>query len=524
MSDIAIGAACMIGSLLLIQTGMHIGVALMLLSFVGVWTIKGGVVAGKLLASSAATSISSEVFGVIPLFVIMGLLVSATGMGRDTFDVAARILHRIRGGLGISTVAANTVFAACTGTSIASASVFTKVAVPEMVRHGHTPGFSVGVVAGSSVLGMLIPPSLLMIIFGVIANTSIGDLFKSGVVPGILLAVAFCITILLLGHFRGRFVFSDPGAQASYRGPLEDAPWWLVLLKFLPICILIAVVLGGIYGGAFTPTEAGAAGALAAFVIALVRPTVLAGPVSLVLIRLLPLCILIALVLGRILWVVANRIEEGLIASVPPLASAAAGAVVAVLLVAYRRPLLARFGGNGHGALTLRTFWEVTLETGRVTAAICFLLMAAMLYAQMLTLSGLPYAVGQWLQTAELSFPLVLVGYLIVVVLMGCFLDSLSIMLILLPFVLPVIDGFGVNLIWFGLITIIAIEIGLLTPPLGVAIFVVKANLDDQRITPWQIFKGTFPMTLTMVVVLALCVFFPWLSLVLVGGSQWTWW
>ena len=181
----------------------------------------------------------------------------------------------------------------------------------------------------------------------------------------------------------------------------------------MPICLLVAAVLGGIYGGLFTPTEAGGAGALAAFLIGLARRE-----------------------------------------------------------------------------LSVGKFWEVALETGRVTAAICFLLMAAKLYSQMLTLSGLPYAVGQWLQTAGLSFPVVLVGYLLVVIVLGCFLNSLSIMLIVLPFVLPVIDGFHINLIWFGLITIIAIEIGLITPPLGVAVFVVKANLEDQRITAWQIFPG----------------------------------
>ena len=438
----------MVGCLVLIQTGMQVGVALMLLSFVGVWAIKGSVIAGKLLASSAATSIASEVFAVIPLFVIMGLLVSVTGMGRDTFDVAARLVGRIRGGLGIATVAANAAFAACTGTSIASASVFTKMAVPEMIRHGHTADFSVGVVAGSSVLGMLIPPSLLMIIFGVIANTSIGDLFKSGILPGIVLALAFSVAILLLGYMRQQFVFADPARRTSdYRGTLNDAPIWLLLWKFMPICLLVAAVLGGIYGGLFTPTEAGGAGALAAFLIGLARRE-----------------------------------------------------------------------------LSAHKFWEVALETGRVTAAICFLLMAAKLYSQMLTLSGLPYAVGQWLQTAGLSFPVVLVGYLLVVVLLGCFLDSLSIMLIVLPFVLPVIDGFHINLIWFGLITIIAIEIGLITPPLGVAVFVVKANLEDQRITAWQIFRGTAPMTMTMVLVLVLCVLFPWLSLVLVNGGGWSWW
>jgi len=447
MSDVAIGAICLAASLVLIQSGMNIGVALMLLSFVGVWWIKGLVIAGKLLASSVATSIASDAYAVIPLFVLMGLFVSATNMGRDTFDVAARLLRGLSGGLGIATVAANAVFAACTGTTIASASVFTKVAVPEMARHGYTPNFSVGVVAGSSVLGMLIPPSILMIIFGVIANVSIADLFTSGILPGILLAVAFCATIVLLGHFRTDFVVVDKRAlRGRYAGTLDDAPAWLLGVKFLPIVILVGTVLGGIYGGFFTPTEAGGAGALAAFLIAIARRE-----------------------------------------------------------------------------LTLKLFWAVALETGRVTAAICFLLMAAALYSQMLTLSGLPYAVGQWLETSNLGFIPVLLGYLLVVVFLGCFLDSVSIMLIVLPFVIPVFDSFGVNLVWLGLISIIAIEIGLLTPPLGIAVFVVKANLEDQRISAWDIFKGTAPMTLTMVLVLTLCVLFPWLALVLVG-QRWSWW
>ena len=165
----------------------------------------------------------------------------------------------------------------------------------------------------------------------------------------------------------------------------------------------------------------------------------------------------------------------------------------------------------------------MALETGRVTAAICFLLMAAALYAQMLTFSGLPYAVGQWLESADFGFLPVLLGYLLVLVLLGCFLDSVSIMLIVLPFVIPVFDSFGVNLVWLGLISIIAIEIGLLTPPLGIAIFVVKANLEDQRISAWDIFRGTMPMTLTMAFVLLLCVLFPKLALFLVG-QHWSWW
>ena len=448
MSDLVIGAVCLGFSLILIQTGMNIGVALMLLSFVGVWAIKGPIIAGKLLSSSVATSIANDAFAVIPLFVLMGLFVSVTNIGRDTFDAAALLLARVRGGLGMATVAANSVFAACTGTTIASASVFTKVAVPEMVRHGHTMRFSVGVVAGSSVLGMLIPPSILMIIFGVIANVSIADLFKSGIVPGILLAVCFCVTISLLCYFRPGFVSDRPQDMGGHDiGRPFGQTVRYVLAKLVPIVILVGTVLGGIYGGFLTPTEAGGAGALAAFLIALARRE-----------------------------------------------------------------------------LTLKAFWDVALETGRVTAAICFLLMAAALYAQMLTLSGLPYAVGQWLQNAELPFIALLAGYLLVLLVLGCFLDSVSIMLIVLPFVIPVFETFGVNLVWLGLISIISIEIGLLTPPLGLAVFVVKANLEDSTIRPWDIFMGTMPMTLTMAVVLLICVLFPWLALVLVGNAGWSWW
>ena len=230
------------------------------------------------------------------------------------------------------------------------------------------------------------------------------------------------------------------------RERFDDVSNLTLIVKMIPICVLIGIVLGGIYGGFFTPTEAGGAGAFAAFLIGVIR-----------------------------------------------------------------------------GEISLKVFWDVALETGKVTAAICFLLMAAQLYSQMLTFSGLPYAVGQWLQGAGLSFLVVLFGYLAVVLLLGCFLNSLSIMLIILPFVLPVIDGFGVNLVWFGLITIIAIEIGLLTPPLGLSAFVVKANLGDANITTWQIFTGTMPMTITMGLFLLLVVFFPSVSLVLLGRS-WSWW
>ncbi len=198
MTNFEIGLYSIVAVLIIIQTGLHIAMAMMVVSFVAVWGMKGSVVAGKLLALAAAEKIASYGFGVIPLFVMMGLLVAAGDIGKDTFYAASRLLHRLKGGLAISTVGANAVFAAVTGSSIASASVFTKVAVPEMVRHNYNPRFAVGVVAGSSVLGMLIPPSMLMIIYGIVTETSIGDLFIAGIIPGVLLALAFILLILVM--------------------------------------------------------------------------------------------------------------------------------------------------------------------------------------------------------------------------------------------------------------------------------------------------------------------------------------
>lgn len=434
MTDGMIGLLCILGSILLIQTGMHIAVSLMFLSFIGVWIVRGERVAGNLLARSAYDSMALDALGVIPLFVLMGLLVAASGIGRDTFDVASRLLRRIRGGLGMATVAANAVFAACTGTSIASASVFTRISVPEMIRYGYQPRFAVGVVAGSSVLGMLIPPSLLFIIYGIIANASIGHLFIAGIMPGILLSAAFMLVIWMMARFSERSVFVESYAAAKELERVHTlAMEGSMLLKSIPVLVLIGIVLGGIYLGFFSPNEAGAVGALAAFIIGMIRRV-----------------------------------------------------------------------------FTPKGLLEVALETGRVTAAILFLLMSAQMYSQMLTATGLPQEFAGWVQQANLSYPVLIIGYLVVLIVLGTFLDSLSIILIVVPFALEIIPR--TELIWFGVITVIGVEIGLLTPPLGIACFVIHANLDRKDISIWDIFRGAMPFTATMVVVLALIAIFPWIA------------
>lgn len=436
MSDQAIGLASIVAILLLIQAGLPIALALMATAFGGVWLMTGNIdIAGNLAAMAMAESISSYTFGVIPLFMLMGLLISISDVGHDTFAVARQLFRRLRGGVGMSTVAANAVFAAVTGTSIAAAAVFTRIAVPEMMRIGYTGRFSVGVVAGSSVLGMLIPPSLLMIIFGIIAEVSIGALFTAGILPGLLLALCYLLLITGLIRLRPGFV----GREVALQDPREDTtplmPPTELIAKSVPIAALILLILGGIYGGIFTPTEAGAVGAGGALLIALAK----------------------------------------------------------------RR-------------LTFQSFWQVLSEAGHVTAAILILLISAHLYSRMLAMSGLPAEVAGWALASGFSLSVILLLYLVGVILLGTILDAVAIILIMVPLVLPTLIANDVNLIWFGIMTIIAVEIGLLTPPLGLSCFVVKANVDNNAVRLSDIFAGAFPFALTMAGVLA--AIFLWPSIV----------
>ena len=436
MTGLEIGFLTLAGMMLLVWLGLHVAVALGLTSFVGVWLLKDDLgVATSMLAQGASDSIASHIFGVVPLFVLMGFLVSIADIGKDAFEVANQGLRRLRGGLGIATVAANAVFAAITGISIASAAVFTRVAVPEMLRYGYTPAFATGVVAGSSVLGMLIPPSLLMILYGFLAEVSVGSMFMAGVVPGLLLAVTYSVGIMLMARFWPSYVGGRSEGDAvgvTLMGAREMTG------KLLPIVLLIAVVLGGIYAGFFTATDAGAVGAAGALAIAL--------------------------------W---KRKLDG------------------------------------------KKFWQVLVETGHVTVSVSFLIIGASLYPRMLALSGVPqFLVGE-IGAAGFGPFAFLAIYILLIVILGCFIDSSSILLIVLPLMLPIASGFDMNLIWFGIVTIVAVEIGLLTPPFGLSVFVIKSTLNDSAITLRTIFMGALPFAFIMLLTLILLVIFPQLTLAL---------
>ena len=220
MTGFEVGLLSVIAILVLIYAGLYVPVALGLVSFISVWLLRGTLEAPiYILTLAASNSLEDYIFCVIPLFVLMGLLVSQCELGRDIYEVANHALRRLKGGLGVATVAANAGFAAITGVSIASAAVFTRVSVPEMLRFGYQPRFAVGVVAGSSVLGMLIPPSVMLIIYALITEQSVADLFTAGIVPGILLSLAYAVAIVAMAHFMPGYVGGEAMAPPNLRQP-----------------------------------------------------------------------------------------------------------------------------------------------------------------------------------------------------------------------------------------------------------------------------------------------------------------
>jgi C4-dicarboxylate transporter, DctM subunit len=439
MSSLEVGLLSVVAIILLVYIGTYVAVALALVSLLSVWYLRGDfMVAQSLLISSAEESIANYVLGVIPLFVLMGLLVSESDIAKDSYEVANRVFAKVRGGLGIATVAANTVFAAVTGVSIASAAVFTKVSLPEMLRYGYHPRFAVGVVAGSSVLGMLIPPSVLLIIYAILAEQSVGTMFIAGVVPGLLLAGCYCVLILAMAYLSPQHVYKD-GNPTPVPAAEAGVPVFWAMRKMFPAVLLIALVIGGIYGGVFTATEAGGAGAAVTLVIAMVRRK-----------------------------------------------------------------------------LSLPGFWRLIKETGNITATILILVVGATLYSRMLGISGLPTQLGSWVSAVKLSLPMILIVFLLILLLLGTIIDSISIILITVPLFLPLLKPFGVDLVWFGIVTVVAVEIGLLTPPFGISVFVVKSSLKNQDISLSDIFIGAAPFAVTMFLVVMLLIAFPGLSTMLV--------
>lgn len=431
MDPLTIGMMSVVAIVILVYLGLYIPVALGLVSFASIWIMSGKpILAFNFLKVAVGDGVTEYNFATIPLFTLMGLLVSKARLGRDIYDVMNSTFRRVLAGIGMATVGANAIFAAVTGSSIASASVFTKIAVPQMLRYNYNKRFAVGVVAGSSVLGMIIPPSAMLIIYSFVAEVSVGDMFLAGIIPGLILTAVYMVAISLMARFWPSFIGTDIKADsipAMDRGEMFRKAW--------PIVALIFVVLGGIYTGWLTPVEAGAAGASLAMFVAIVRRSI-------------------------------SRQE----------------------------------------------FWETLVETGHITAAILLLIAMASFYSRMLGYAGLPNQLDSLLQEWDLSFFQIMLLYVILMLVLGTLLDTASIILIVVPLFITLIETMELSLIWFGIVTVIGAEIGLLTPPLGISCFVIKSTLNDPNISLKDVFLGSLPFAFLMLLVLIVIIQYPILS------------
>lgn len=395
------------------------------------------------LASAPFESASTYSLVVIPMFILMGVLVSNAGVLRDLFSFANRLTRRIPGGLGVATVLSAAGFAAVTGSSAAAVATLGRLCVGEMRRHGYSVQLAAGIVAASGTLGILIPPSIVLVIYGVLTGESIGLLLIGAIIPGLLTAAVYILTIVLRVVLLRRKV--DPAASVVEPTEEEIDPVEVPagrkhsrLQEYeaaFYILVVFLVVLGGIYSGVFTETEAGAMGALCALVVLLLR---------------------------------ASRTELGLV----------------------------------------RSFTAALRETASVTSMIFALLLGGTVLTLFLVTSRVPTDLADWVGGLQVDGLVVVLVFLVILLILGGFLDGVSILLLTVPLAYPVVvTELGFSGIWFGILVVKMIEIGLLTPPFGINVYLVAGVVKGVRVE--DAFRGAFPFVLAELAVVAILILFP---------------
>ncbi len=390
-----------------------------------------GVTRGWAPAFASAVQVVEETgfaytLSVIPLFVLMGNFVARAGLAHELFHAAYAFIGHRRGGLAHATVAACAGFGAICGSSIATAATMSKVAYPSMQKLGYSDAMSTGVIASAGTLGIMIPPSTIMVIYGIITETNIGQLFAAGVIPGIMTALLMMLTIVLMSAHDPEH--APAGEKSSW------AERWQALRGIWGVLLLVIVVLGGIYGGFFTATEGAGMGASGAFLFALAR--------------------------GRLNW---------------------------------------------------RVLYEVLVESARTTAMLFALLISATIFANFVNFTTLPGDLRNWITGMGLSPIMVVTLMMAVYVLLGTVMEELTMVLLTIPLFFPVVVQLGFDPVWFGVLIVMVIQIGLVSPPVGMNLFVVNALLPKVGLN--NIFRGVWPLVLTMVIALGLLIAFPQLSL-----------
>lgn len=383
----------------------------------------------KFIPTGIFTYTSNFTLASLPLFILMGTLAFYADLGKDAYDAAKAWFGRVPGGLGVATVYSSAVFGACSGSSLSSVAVFSKIAVPEMIRANYSKKLALGVVASSACLDVLIPPSILMVFYGILTETSVGQLLIAGVVPGIVTAVVMATGVLLYCKLNPSAAPITKDLDTSWKAKFST------LKNLWAAAALFVSVLGAIYTGFTTPDEAAAVG--------------VAGALLLVYIR------------GNLTW---ERVTHSFI------------------------------------------------DSAKVSAMIFLLLGSGFIFSTFLSTTGVVSSMTDWIKNLNLSFYVLMVGIVVLYLILGCFLDAVSMMVLTMPILAPLMLDYNMSLVWFGVVVVVMMSIGSITPPLGLNCFVMKGALGDGYELN-DIFAGCLPFVLLMLGTVALFVAFPQISL-----------
>jgi tripartite ATP-independent transporter DctM subunit len=407
-----------------------VGMAMGLVGVCGYSYIAGSGPALKLIGQTSMRTVTDYTFGVIPMFMLMGAFVSVSGVSRELFRAANAFIGHLRGGLGVATVLACGGFAAICGSSVATAATFSSVAYPEMRRFGYPQSFSTGVIAAGGTLGAMLPPSTVLAVYAILTQQDIGKLFMAGIVPGLLAMLMYVLTIFIIVKVRPDWL--PRGANTTWGerfAGLKDV--WAPLLLFV-------FVIGGLYGGFFTPTEAGGVGATGAFLLGVLR-----------------------------------------------------------------------------GKLDRAGTLEAVLSATRTAAAVFTVLIGALIFGYFLTITQVPQNLTSYVSNLGLNRYEVLALIMVMYLVLGCLMDAMAMIILTVPIIYPVIVQLGFDPIWFGIIIVMTVELGLIHPPVGMNVFVIKSVVHDVSFT--TIFKGVIPFVLTDLLRLVILIAFPVIALWLPG-------
>ena len=425
MTEASIGLLAM---LILAFARVPLAIAMGLVGFAGLWWMRG--------LNPALASVTSTVYeagfeytlSVVPLFILMGNFVTRAGMSRELYRAAYTLVGHFRGGLAMATVMACAGFGSVCGSSIATAATMTKVAYPSMKGHGYSGQLAAGAIAAGGTLGILIPPSTILVIYGLVTETSIGKLFAAGMVPGLLAVFMMCLTI---SYITWRDPSSGPAAERSNWAERFDA-----MKDVWAVAVLFVIVMGGIYGGVFTTTEGAGIGAFGAFIIALLRKS-----------------------------------------------------------------------------LNVSVTLDILIESARTTGMLFMILVGALVFANFVNFTTLPSDLKSLVSTHNISPVAVMIAICAIYIVLGAAMEELSMVLLTLPVFFPLVVSLGFDPVWFGIVIVLVVMIGLISPPVGMNMFVVRNMLPE--LSTATIFKGVMPFVYTLVVVLALLVAFPHIALFL---------